>query len=93
MKIFISIEQTICGLSNDSKLFPLKDRIERINELYEQGNQIHYWSSNNDNKDFVEIFNRLKSWGCKFHRLSIDKPNYDLFVCDKAINPDDFFNK
>ena len=31
-------------------------------------------------------------WGCKFHELKMGKPNYDLFIDDKNINCDTYFN-
>ena len=36
--------------------------------------------------------NQLNKWGCKFYELRMGKPNYDLFIDDKNINSDTFFN-
>ena len=36
---------------------------------------------------------QLSDWGAKCHEIKMWKPNYDLFICDKAINTAVFFNK
>jgi hypothetical protein len=36
--------------------------------------------------------NQLKDWGCKYNELIMGKPHADLFIDDKGINCDDFFN-
>jgi hypothetical protein len=35
---------------------------------------------------------QLNTWGCKYHELILGKPHADLFIDDKGINCDDFFN-
>ena len=32
-------------------------------------------------------------WGVKYHELKFGKPNYDLFIDDKNINSERFFNR
>ena len=39
----------------------------------------------------VEIIDQFKKWGVKSHQLKFEKPRYDLFICDKAINSIDYF--
>jgi len=34
---------------------------------------------------------QLIEWGAKYHQVKLGKPHYDLFICDKAINTDVFF--
>ena len=48
----IDIDGTICtehfdndGKKNYSKATPIKNRIKYLNELYDQGNEIHYWTA------------------------------------------------
>ena len=33
----------------------------------------------------------MKEWGAKFNELRFKKPSYDLFICDKAINSNEYF--
>ena len=36
---------------------------------------------------------QLKKWGCKYTTLRVgDKPNYDLWIDDKAVWSEDYFN-
>ena len=44
-------------------------------------------------KDMYDLtYNQLKSWGCKFHHLIMGKPAGDVYIDDKGINDNDFFN-
>ncbi len=99
MIIYVDIDDTICTRSEDldySKACPLKDRVDKINKLYEQGNTIIYWTARGtvtgiDWRDITE--KQFKEWGVKYHQLKFGKPNYDLFIDDKNINSETFFNK
>ena len=35
---------------------------------------------------------QLDEWGCKYNELNMGKPHADLFIDDKGINSDTFFN-
>ena len=35
---------------------------------------------------------QLEEWGVKYNELIMGKPHADLFIDDKGINCDDFFN-
>ena len=37
--------------------------------------------------------NQLKDWGVKYHSLKLGKPEADIYIDDKALNADYFFNK
>ena len=98
-KIFIDIDETICyyeGERNYNLAKPYKERIKKINSLYEEGNHITYYSARGSvtGIDWSSITkNQLKNWGCKYHKLSVgEKPDYDLLICDKAINTEVFFS-
>jgi len=41
---------------------------------------------------FNVTYEQLKKWGCKFHELKMGKPAYDLFIDDKNINSETYFN-
>lgn len=97
MKYIVDIDGTICITSGDdyNNSVPLMDRIARINQLYNQGHEIHYWTargsrSGKDWKDFTT--KQLVSWGCKYNSINVGKPVYDLWIDDKAINSESFFN-
>jgi hypothetical protein len=109
MKYVIDIDGTICDKPKcredgdyDTSV-PKKERIEKINKLYDEGNEIIYLtargmgrhknSRNLAHKEFYDLtFNQLKSWGCKFHELYMGKPAGDIYIDDKGINDNDFFN-
>jgi dTDP-glucose 4,6-dehydratase len=97
MTIYVDIDETICISPEDrdySKANPIFNRINKINKLYDEGNTIIYWTARGTGSgiDWKETTkNQFIEWGVKYHDLRLGKPIYDLFVCDKAINSDDFF--
>jgi len=109
MKYVIDIDGTICDKpecredADYDTSVPKKDRIEKINKLYDEGNEIIYLTARGmgrhknsrtlAHKEFYDLtFNQLKSWGCKFHELYMGKPAGDIYIDDKGINDNDFFN-
>jgi len=104
MKYIIDIDGTICTSKNGiyENAVPMVDRINKINNLYDEGNQIIYFTARgmgryDDNGSlakarFLEITElQLRLWGCKYHKLILGKPSGDFYIDDKAINSDDFF--
>ena len=98
--IYVDMDETICfyeGERHYPDAVPNLDRIAQVNKLYEDGNKITYYTARGsmsgiDWRETTE--NQLKSWGCKYHNLSVgEKPHYDLLICDKAINSDKFFRR
>lgn len=97
MIIFVDIDDTICsgGNINDYSIAtPYKDRITKINNLFDSGNTIIYWTARGT-KSGINWFKitqeQLNNWGCKYSELRMGKPNYDLFIDDKNINSDTYF--
>lgn len=73
---------------------PYKDRIEKINRLYDNGDTIVYWTARGTLTQkmwFNTTYKQLTQWGCKFHELRMGKPVYDLFIDDKNISSDNYF--
>ena len=100
MIIFVDIDNTICyyPLEYDNKDYnnalPMNERIEKINNLYNNGDTIIYWTARGTLTNinwFNVTYKQLISWGCLFHELRMGKPVYDLFIDDKNINSDTYF--
>ena len=91
MIIYIDIDETICNTpeSRDYSLSePIVSNIEKANKLYDSGNTIVYWTARGTTtgKDWRKVTeNQFKKWNVKYHELKFGKPNYDLFICDKAV--------
>lgn len=99
MIIFVDIDETICEVQSDrdySKSTPMKDRITKINKLYDEGNTIIYWTARGTGtgmnwRDVTE--KQFKEWNVKYHDLKFGKPVYDLFIDDRNINSETYFNE
>ena len=90
MIIYADIDGTIC--SDESGLYekvkPIKEQINKINKLYDEGNTIIYWTARGTVTG-INCFDltkkQLDSWGCKYHELRVGtKPHYDLWIDDKS---------
>ncbi len=103
MRIFVDIDETICFYKDEDKnkprdynqAIPYPHRIEKINKLYDRGNTIVYWTARGSVTQinwFELTYSQLVAWGAKFHELRMGKPAYDLFIDDKNIEADTFFN-
>lgn len=99
MIFYVDIDETICYYKNEreyNKAIPYYERIEKINKLYEQENTIVYWTARGSlsNVNYYNLtISQLNNWGCKFHELRMGKPVYDIFIDDKNINSETYFNK
>lgn len=87
-RYIVDIDETICeSLGDYPNARPLYDRIQKINDLYDAGNTIIYWTARgaNSGKDWGDLTkSQLDEWGCKRHALWMNKPAYDIWVDDKA---------
>lgn len=92
MRIYVDIDGTICSQGeglNYSVAEPIPGMISKVNELYDAGNTIVYWTARGTitGEDWSKVTrNQLKEWGCRYHDLLFGKPAFDLYICDKAIN-------
>lgn len=96
MIIFVDIDDTICTHDRDGNYDnakPLKDNIDRINSLFDDGHKITYWSARGSvtGIDWYEITHKqFKKWGVKYHNLILgEKPAFDLLIDDKVLNIND----
>lgn len=97
MKIFVDIDQTICESQKNldySHSIPILENISKINKLFEEGHTIVYWTA----RGTVTGVNwrhvteeQFRNWGVRYHELRFGKPDYDLFICDKAVNSLQYF--
>lgn len=104
MIFVIDIDGTICDTHDDyDQSIPKHDRIQKINQLYDDGHTIKYFTARGmgrykdsrimAHRHFYDLtFNQLKSWGCKFHHLIMGKPSADIYIDDKGITDNEFFN-
>jgi len=96
--IILDIDETICTDTYEDRYEdakPLEANIKKANQLYDAGHYIMYWTSRGhvsgvDWTDFTR--EQLEEWGVKYHDLRMGKPYYDLFICDKAISSENFFD-
>ena len=101
----IDIDGTICDweAGRDYTLSePFPERIKIINDLYDDGNIIKYFTARGmgrfkgDRDKAVEFFytiteGQLDRWGCKYHKLILGKPSADYYIDDKGIGANEFF--
>ena len=91
------------------KAEPWKDRIKVLNKLYDEGNYIIYFTARAmgrfsgyshsiaARKAEEVLFDltkqQLEEWGVKYHELIMGKPHADIFIDDKAMNSEDYFEE
>tara|TARA_R110000737_G_scaffold161299_1_gene189198 strand:- start:257 stop:571 length:315 start_codon:yes stop_codon:yes gene_type:complete len=99
MIIYVDIDETICVSPKDrnySNATPIVGNIEKINQMYDRGDNIIYWTARGTGSgiDWRKVTeSQFKQWGVKYHGLMFGKPIYDLFIDDKNINSETFFNE
>jgi histidinol phosphatase-like enzyme len=98
MKYVVDIDGTICKTkgSDYENSKPIKERIQKMNELFDEGHEIHYWTARGGNSGInwaVHTKEQFAKWGVKYTTLAMKKPVYDIWIDDKATNADDFFAK
>ena len=99
MKIIcVDIDETICNYDgverSYSNALPILDNIQKINNLFEEGHKIIYWTARGSTTgiDWSQLtIQQLQRWGAKYNEIKFGKPYYDLFIDDKAINTLTFF--
>lgn len=91
MICYVDIDGVICtdAQGKYEEVTPILENIERINRLYDDGNEIILWTARGTvtRIDWRELTEKqLKEWGVKYHELRFGKPYYDLLIDDKATN-------
>ena len=89
----VDLDGTLCSNTNGAyeDAVPFKNRIEKINQLYNNGNIININTARGATTgiDWYDLTVRqLQNWGVKYHTLTVGKKAYyDFIIDDKAINP------
>ena len=106
--IYVDIDGTICDNRDDLRengkpnatyedCSPYHDRIRVINEMYDDGHEVHYWTARGvfTGTDWTELpKDQLMRWGAKYHELHFGgKPHFDMYICDKSYNAATFFHR
>ena len=105
MKYVIDIDGVICN--EDVPVIdrtPYVSRVKLINDLYDNGDTIVYFTargmrSQNDHQIASDLKYRklteqqLNEWGCKYHKIVFGKPNADVYIDNKNMMMDEFFNE
>jgi len=106
MTYVFDIDGTICTLVDGDykKAKPIVDRVNEINNLYNNGNKIIFLTARgmgrfdgDSEKAYDKFFDltkrQLDTWGVKYHKLFLGKPAGDIYVDDKGVSDKEFFEK
>ena len=98
MNVFVDIDNTICNTNENDYInsVPIIENINKINSLYDQGNNIVYWTARGQKSktDHTELTKKqLLEWGCKYHELLFGKPHADVFIDDKGVSDLNWFDQ
>ena len=93
MKYCFDLDETLCATPSSRKYadaVPYYSVIQRVNQLHDEGHHITIYTARGGTSKIDHnklTTSQLKRWGVKYDRL-IDKgkPDWDIFVDDKAIN-------
>ena len=97
--IYVDIDETICISPEDrdyTKAIPIQKNIKKINKMYDNGDKIVYWTARGTGSGLCwrhVTEKQFSAWGVKYHQLKFGKPIYDLFIDDKNINSNRFFER
>ena len=105
MTYVFDIDGTICTLTEGDyeKAEPIQKRINIINKLYDDGNIIVFHTARGmgrtKNSPLIaeKLFKhltlrQLDEWQVKYHKLFMGKPSGDLYIDDKGVKDEDFFD-
>ena len=105
MRYCVDIDGTICSPTigrEYEKAQPWKERIDKLNKLYDEGHEIIYFTARGMGRyggrsdKAIESFyaiteSQLDRWGCKYHQLILGKPSGDYYIDDKGVDANEFF--
>jgi mannose-6-phosphate isomerase-like protein (cupin superfamily) len=93
IKYFIDFDNTLCRTvdGNYETSQPIQERIDRVNQLKEQGHHITIWTARGSRSgvDYSELTKKqLDQWHIQYDELLLGKPDYDIYIDDKSFNVD-----
>jgi hypothetical protein len=93
----VDIDNTILDTqgSDYENARPILSRIARINDLFNEGHTIIYWTARGGRSGIDWSYFTVKQlfeYGAKYTELRMNKPSYDIWIDDKAFNSEDYFN-
>jgi len=100
MIYIVDIDQTICntptvdGRQAYELSTPYPERIKKINQLFQEGHTIIYWTARGSGSginQFRITEKQLNDWGVLYTELRLGKPSYDVWIDDKAFNDNQYF--
>lgn len=90
MKYVIDLDGTLCTQEKDySNAKPIKNRIDKVNNLYNNGNMIIIFTARGSETDidWSDItLEQLRRWGLKYHHLIFGKPSADVYIDDRNVD-------
>ena len=96
MIFYIDIDETICISPEDrdyNKSVPIFENIKKANDLFDAGHTVVYWTARGTGSgiDWREVTEKqFRDWKVKYHDLKFGKPIYDVMICDKVMNTEDW---
>ncbi len=96
MIFYIDIDETICISPEDrnyNESVPIFENIKKANDLFDAGHTVIYWTARGTGSgiDWREVTEKqFKDWKVKYHDLRFGKPIYDVMICDKVMNTEDW---
>lgn len=97
MEIRVDIDGTLCdymdwddaGEPVLESVFPRADVVDRVNELFDEGETIVIWTARVEGER-AATEQQLRSFGVHYDRLEMGKPVFDLMIDDRARHPKDW---
>ena len=97
MRYCFDIDGTICTTDchyKDAK--PYQEVINWINKKYDEGHHIQFFSSRGtmSGTNWLQFtLEQLDGWGVKYHGVKLGKPHYDIFIDDRSINNEAWYEE
>lgn len=90
-KYFIDLDNTLCINENSEyeNSIPIQERIDYVNNLKNEGNEITIWTARGSTSgiNYRELtLRQLNEWNINYDILLMEKPNYDIYIDDKSFN-------
>lgn len=86
------------GVDKYRHCVPIDIMVFTCNQMHRNGDRVILWTSRGMTQFGGDVAmverelralteDQLSEWGVEYDELWLGKPHYDLFICDKSINP------